>query len=196
MATLFPGTGSPVFQWRVQRNTCTKQGCAGVQRQVLRHAQHVILIHDNSLGIAAVGRVSFLVACVVSPDGTYRAVLFQSLAALCASSAGVHETANSNLVAYFVTADLIADSRHDAGDLVPRNHGEYRFLLILAPFVASLMNVGMADPAIFDVDNDVVLSRFSALELPRSERSFGLCRSVSLALAHDCSLSESLNCYS
>ena len=46
------------------------------------------------------------------------------------------------------------------------------------------------------IDNDVVLSRFSALELPRSERGFSLRCCISLALAHDCSLSEGFNCYS
>src|SRR5262249_38192806 len=102
----------------------------------------------------------------------------------------IYETTDSNFVAHLVSSDLVPDSRHHAGNLVPWHHREYRFLLIFAPFVASLMNVGMADAAILNVDDNVVVSRDPPFKLPRRERGVGFCCCISLARAHDGSLSK------
>ena len=82
------------------------------------------------------------------------------------------QTADSDFVTHLVLRDLVADSRHNSRNLVARNHGEDTLFLIIAPLITRLVNIGMADSAILDVDYDVVLwfAPFKR-KRPQAERS-------------------------
>ena len=66
--------------------------------------------------------------------------------------------------------------------------GKIAFFLVVTPLVARLVNIGMADPAILDVDDDIVLAWFAPFERIRRQRSLSVHRGIAFALAHDCSL--------
>ena len=91
------------------------------------------------------------------------------IAAMVADAAGIDEAADADLVARLEFRDLAADARDNAGNLVPRHHGKHA----AAPFVARLMNVGVADAAIFDLYDDIVFLGFSPFERERRERRLG-----------------------
>ncbi len=185
---LFPGSSIPVLQRRIKCDTCAQQWRTGIERQILGHTQRIILVDDNLVGIAAVGRLAFFIAAVISPDRRHRAVLLEALPALRTRPARVDEAAHADLVSDLIFRDLISDRFDNPCNLMPRNHRKDRLLLILAPFVPRLMNVRMANAAIFNVDHDVVLARLAAFERIRSKRSSRLQCGISLALAHDSSL--------
>jgi hypothetical protein len=65
------------------------------------------------------------------------------------------------------------------------HHGKNCFFLVLAPFIAGLVNIGVANAAVFDLDHHVVLPRFAALKAIGFQPSFRFYGSVSLARAHD-----------
>src|SRR4029077_13426525 len=83
-----PRASSPVLQRRIERDSRAEQRRARVERQILRHPQHVVLITHTSLGISTVSRRAFFVPCVVGPYGPDGAVLFESVRAFWAGAAG------------------------------------------------------------------------------------------------------------
>src|SRR6201993_81694 len=161
---LFPGARLPMAQGRVERDAGTEQRCAGVEWQIGGHAQHIILVDDDSVGVTAVGRGAFFVPSVVGPHRLHAAVLFKAALTLRAGTARVDKATDTHFVAHFIFGHAVADGSYYAGDLVPRHHGEDRFFLVVAPFVARLMNIGMANPAIFDLNDDIVLAWLATLE--------------------------------
>src|ERR1019366_7917804 len=144
--------------------------------------------HHDSVGVAAIGRYSFLVAGVIGPNRQDTAVLFEALLTLRAGATGIDETTNAHFVAHLVFCDRVADRAHNSGDLVPGNHGEDRFFLVVAPLVAGLVNVRITYPAILNIDDDIVLARFAAFERIRRQRGLGFQCGVAFALAHDSTL--------
>jgi hypothetical protein len=63
---------------------------------------------------------------------------------------------------------------------VPRDHGKNR----AAPIVAGLMNVGMADAAELDIDDDIMFARLAPFKRKWCKRVLGSLCSVPFGFAH------------
>src|SRR5581483_7616645 len=133
-------------QGRVECDAGAEQWRTRLQRKITRHPQHVVLIYDNAVGVAAVGRRALRVASVISPNRVDAAVLFKASLAFRTRAARIHEAADAYFVAHLVLRHFAAHSLDDARDFVAGHHGKDRFFLVLAPLIPSLMNIGMADP--------------------------------------------------
>src|ERR1700754_3348330 len=97
------------------------------------------------------------------------AVLFESFFTAVADAAGVDETADTGEVAYFKVFYMAAYAADPAYDLMTGHHREDRS----APFVADLVNVGVADATVKDINDYVVFSWFAAFERVWSQRGSG-----------------------
>src|SRR3546814_14294999 len=101
-------------------------------------------------------------AAVVGADHVV-AVVLQSLGALLALFAAVDDAADADEVADLEAGRLGAGRRHAADDLVP---GHAR-ILRARPFRTHLVDVGVAQAAVGDVDLHVVRPHGAARELQR-----------------------------
>ena len=119
-----------------------------------------MLVHHDAAGVAAVGHGcgAVLVGRVVGENGV-RAELLEVRGAARAFLIRIDEAADSHDVADLVLGHRGADLRHAADNLMPRHTGIGRGHG--APFVADLMQVGMADAAVQDVDLHISLGRFA-----------------------------------
>ena len=183
------GARLPLPKRRIQRDSRAQKGSAGIERQIIRHAQYIVFIDHDPVRISTIGWSALLIPRVVCPDGLHAAILLEASLALSTGAAGIDKTAHSHLVADLVLRHLAAHCGNYAGDFMPRHHGEDRFFLVVAPLVARLVNIGMTDSAILDLDDNIMFPRFAPIKRIRSKRSLGFQRRVAFTLAHDCSLS-------
>ncbi|KAG1264606.1 hypothetical protein G6F66_014195 [Rhizopus arrhizus] len=166
--TFWPG---PTFQWR-----------SGDQIEGVGHLHHEALLDHHVVGIAAVGRCTALAfAAVVGPGRAFGAVLLQVVLAGVAVAARVDHAADAGVVADLETGDVAADFGHAADDLVARHHRVDR----ATPVVAGLVQVGVADAAVEDVDQHIVVAGFAPGETERNERGIGAVGGVASGLDHD-----------
>src|SRR6187402_532705 len=86
--------------------------------------QDKILVNDNGIGIAAIGRNPVLATAVIGLYITYQTVLFQSFLAIRTFPAGIHQAAYPGQVAFLEFLNMGADLLHLAYDLMTRHHGE------------------------------------------------------------------------
>ena len=159
-ADLLARARAPVLQRRVQRNARAQQRCGGIQRQVRRYAQHVILVDDDVIGVATIGRRAVFFAAVVGRVHADEAVVVVARDALRALAAAIDKAANANLVAHLVLRHAAAHRRHDTGDFVAGHHGKDAG----KPLVAHLVNVGVADAAELDIDDNVAVAWIAAFK--------------------------------
>jgi hypothetical protein len=82
-----------------------------------------------------------------------------------ALAAGVDHAADTGEVAHLEARHLRADLLDAADDLVARDHREAR----VAPLVAGLVNVGVADATEQDVDEDVGRAGIPAIDRERRQ---------------------------
>jgi hypothetical protein len=109
----FPRPRLPMVQRRVDRDSGAQQRCAGIERQILGHAQHLMFVHYDSVGTTAIGRCALFVPSFVGPNHLHAAVLFKASLALRAGAAGVDEAADAHFVSPFVFRHSVAgDRRH------------------------------------------------------------------------------------
>src|SRR5690606_38902657 len=111
-------------------------------------AQHVALVDHDRLGIAAQGVPGLIIGHAVVGADHGVAVVLQAVAALLALAAAVDDAAHAHQVAGLEAGDPGADLGHPADDLVSRHAGEQR----AGPFRPHLVQVGVADAAVGDVD--------------------------------------------
>src|SRR5690606_6083574 len=97
---------------------------------------------------------------VVGHHGAALAVLLEPGAALLALAAAVHHAADADPVAGLHVGDGAADLRDDAGDLVAGHHRKDG----LTPFLAHLVDVGVADARVLDLDGDVLRTELTPLD--------------------------------
>ena len=102
----------------------------------------------------------------------------------CAVLAGVDHAADADHVADLEVLDVRANRADPADDLVARHHR----VDAAAPFVAGLVQVGMAHAAVEDVDHHVVRARIAALERMRCQRGGGGLGGVALDVESHSSL--------
>jgi len=132
-----------------------------IERQIRRKTKHVVFVDNDLVGIPAHRRrLTVTLDAAIGERRALGAELFQAGAAGRAPPAGIDEASDADRVADPISSDGPADSGHDSGNFMPRDHREDRS----APLVASLMNVGMADSAVLDVDQHVVFERIASIE--------------------------------
>src|SRR5690606_24616413 len=126
-----------------------QQRRGAIQRQAVRDPQHVVLVHGDPGGIAALGDLAGgRVHAAVRGHHALFAVLLLAGGALRAVAAGVDEAAHAHGVAHPVAVHALAHGGDVAHDLVA---GHQRILL-RAPLAAHRVQVGVADAAVADVD--------------------------------------------
>ena len=146
---------------RIGGDPGAEQGRGALERNAARNSQHVIFIDGDPRRIAAIGR-RFLVLLdtIVGEAGPAFAKLLFARNAGFAGAVGIDEAADADDVADLPFFDMAAELEHLADDFVARNHREDR----AAPFVAGLVNIGMADATIKDVDQNIVRAGLAALD--------------------------------
>ena len=110
-----------------------------------------------------------MVPTVVRQNQAFGAILLQAFPTLRASMAGIDKGADSNSVTSLKPGYFVTHGVYHTGDFVPRNHWKYG----AAPLVASLMDVGVTDPAVLNVDGDIVFLRHAPREFIGRQGSFG-----------------------
>ena len=122
-----------------------RSGAYAFQRQFGRNFQGIIFIHHDLSGVATVGG-GFAIPLVAVVGGVHPffTILFLAGLALWTFATGIDEASDTDEVADFEFCDLIAHLDHASDNFVSRHHGIDR----VAPFVAGLMDVGVADTTI------------------------------------------------
>ena len=120
-----------------------------------------VLVHHNGVGVAALrdprGRVLLRISV---GENRVRAVLLLALLKTLAGGVAVHHAAHTHPVTRFKPRDLGTHGLHHASDFVPRHLG----VLLRPPVALHLVDVGVANTGIADVDQNVVFTDRLALE--------------------------------
>src|SRR5688572_27047622 len=104
-------------------------------------------MHNNVVGITTIGWRTILEFAVVRSHRTVLAMLFKSVDAVHASSAGVDKTTDTCQFIDLKFFSARPDLRYTPYDLVSGNHGKNSG----APVIAYLMKIRMADATIQDL---------------------------------------------
>ena len=183
-----PRRRSPVAQRRVEGDSGAEQRRHAGEVEAVGHVHRVGLVHDELLGVAAVGDgLAVALERVVGTGRIGRAVLLVADDAVVAGPARVDEGAHPDSLA---DAELLrrgTSCRHHPDDLVARHHREDR----RAPVLVDLVDVRVAHPAEAHVEGDVVRAEFAALEVEGDEGFLGAERRVAGGL-HDVPLHSAL----
>lgn len=167
MPTFWPG---PTFQWRNGDQVVTpahNRGHGGQLRLGVRNLQDEVVLDYDLLRIAAQGVAGRIMRrAIVGEDLAVLAILLQARVAGRAMMATVDQAADADRVADLELGHRTADGRNVADDFVPGHAGVQR----VGPLVAGLVQVGMADAAVGDVDLDVVRPRLAANNVERRQR--------------------------
>jgi hypothetical protein len=127
-----------------------------------------MFINHDLVGIAPHGALTVIILTVVGLNHSFFAKLFKPPATAITASAAINKTPHSNTISNFITGDLGADLGYDPDNLVAWHHREDR----ATPFIANLMDIGMADATKFNIDDDIVFFRITAVKLKRFKFSF------------------------
>src|SRR5207237_10610086 len=111
--------------------------------------------HDQLIGVAAEGVATRLIGRVVGKGGPLDAVLFAISQTVLAGPAGVDHAAHAADVTDPELGHRASHGLHATDDLVARD-ARISSPVPRRPFIARLMDVGMADAAIQHVEQDVV----------------------------------------
>src|SRR3954468_18414172 len=159
-----------LLQRRVRGDAGAEQRRGGGGVEPWRDAERIALVDDDFRRVAAEGRR--LPIHFRSPGGRRHALfaeLLEPLATRRAGAARVDHAADARQIAGLEPGNLATDSGDAADDLVAGHHGEDA----ARPFVARLMDVGVADAAEQDFDGDVVWLRLAPLDRHGGERFTG-----------------------
>ena len=134
-----------VAQRRISGDASAKQRGGGGEIQILRDVQHKGFIHDDAVGVAAVGHAAAVfVRGIVGEGRAVLAELFEVVLAVFAGAAGIHQATDGGDVAFLEFLDVRANF-HDASDDFVAGHARVGGAM---PFVAGDMHVRVADAAI------------------------------------------------
>ena len=172
-ADLLARARAPVAQRRVGGDARAEQrsDAGELVAELRRDGVDVAHVADDVVGVAAVGDRAVVAPGVVGADEALDAVVFQARLAVGADAAGVDQHADAGQVAGLEPGHLRADRRHAADDLVAGHHGIHR----AAPLVAHLVDVGVADAAVGDLDDHIARARFAALKAVGTSADFVSC---------------------
>jgi hypothetical protein len=97
-----------------------------------------------------------------------------------AGAAGIDEAADSDSVTGFEFGDGTSDLFDHTDDLMTRNHRVEG----ATPFISGHVNVGVADAAMGDLELDIMIAWFAALEGERGYRRGGALGGVAFGWKH------------
>lgn len=158
----------PVDERGVERDSGAEQRRRGGQRKVLGYPQGERFVDHDVGGVAAVGQLAVPVAVVVGAD-VAGAVLLLSRPAFVARAAGLDHDADADPVTGGEAGDGGAGRHHDARDLMAGDHR----IGARAPAVRHLVDVGVADPRVLDLDQYIAVAQRTAGDGGAFERSLG-----------------------
>ena len=95
--------------------------------------------------------------------------LLDSLSATRAGSTRIDEASDAHRIPNLEFGHLWPNPRDVAGHLVARNHGICR----VAPLSACLMNIGVTDPTVLDLQKNVIRPELATSEIERFQFRFG-----------------------
>ncbi len=125
--------------------------------------QDKALIDDDAVRIASIGDAAQVLIGKVVGKGKVRTELLEPGLTFGAGAVGIDHAADGSEVACLELRNGGADAGDSADDLVTRNAWVYRRHRV-APFIASLVEVGVADTAEQDFDLDVVFGQVPACD--------------------------------
>ena len=129
------------------------RGAVAAEIQIFRDVQRIGFIHDDAVGITAVGQAAGnFVRGVVGESRAGRAKLLQIFLAVFASAAGIHHAADGGKIAFLEFFHVRAGLDDAADDFMSGHAGISRAF----PFIAGDVNVRVADAAVKDLDLNVV----------------------------------------
>ena len=157
----------PVFKRGVGGNARAEERPGGLRVQPVRDVQHEPIRDNDLVRAAAVGRRAVAaVYSVVGRSGILLAVDFQPGAAGAALAAGVDQHADTDGLADLKVGDIGTNRRDAPDDLMARHHRVGR----VAPPVPRLVNIGMTDTAVKNVNRNIVGAGIAPRKLPRRDR--------------------------
>ena len=161
MPDLLARSDPPMAQRRIGGDAGAEQRRHAGQIELVGNPQHESLVDDDRVGIASKSRAAdhFVDAVVGWVEAPF-AILLQALTAGTASAAGIDHAADSGEVARLEKGRFGAGLGHPADNFMSRKARVDRIM----PFVAGLMQVGMANAAIENFDLDVLRSGVAAVE--------------------------------
>jgi hypothetical protein len=160
----------PMTQRRIGSDASAEERRGAGRVQAIRDTQDVRFVHHDAVGITAVGdSAENLVLAVVGQGQADFAILLFAGAATGARSARIDHAADGGDVAFLEFLHRAAHLNDPADDFVPRHagvDGRHDHL----PFVAHLVQVGMANAAVQNFDLNVLRTRGAALQSERRHR--------------------------
>ena len=98
---------SPLAHWRISGDSSAEERRGPGEIEVRRYAQHKSFIHNNALGISAVGNTSQVLIRSIEGISRIGAKLFETCLALGAGAIGIYEAAHGGEISglKFETAD-------------------------------------------------------------------------------------------
>ena len=158
-----------------------KERSNAFQRQCGRNSQDVIFVNHDLSGIAAEGRrFAVLLVAIVGGAHALFTILFLAGFALRTFPARIDKAPDADQVIGLEFGDLTTRFDHAPNNFVPWHHGVDR----ASPFVAGLMDIGMADATVEDVDLHIVGLDVPALEAEWSKRIRGALDSIGVCVIH------------
>ena len=186
MPTFLPLVDAPVAQRRVGRDAGAEQRRGAGEVEVGRDAQDEVLVHDDAVGVAAVGdrRRLVLVRRVVG-ERHVRAELLEPGLAVGAGAVGIDQAADAGEVAGLEFGDGRSHLGDPADDLVAR-HARVNGRHDVVPLVAGLVKVGVADAAEENFDLHVAVGRIASRDRGGGQRRCRTGGGVGFNLIHNC----------
>jgi hypothetical protein len=139
-------------------------------------------MHDNRIGVAALCRDAVLANAVVRIDFFVFTKLFESVFAIVAHAARIDKTSGPGQVAYAEFGHVVSNGHYGPDDFVPGNHRKNG----AAPFVADLVQIGMANATIFYIEPNVMRTQFASFEKPRGKIGLGILCRIAFSWYHGC----------
>ncbi len=159
----------------------------GLEIEAFGHVHDETLLDNDLLGIAAEGEraVGFWIfvvalAVVIGEGRRFLAILLEVFLAGRAFAAGVDHAADTGPVADLQLLDMGADFHDLADDLVAGHHRVER----VVPVVANLMEIGVADAGVENLDLDIVRAGFAPLEIERDKRRLRVVGGIAFDFDH------------
>ncbi|MNN30577.1 hypothetical protein D3C81_1442310 [compost metagenome] len=167
------GAGVPMLQRRIGGDAGTQQRRHRCQLRLgMANAQHVALVDDNLLRVASERPTRGVRRREVIGADHAVAVVLQTTDAVLTLLAAIDDAADANQLAKLEARDMRAYCGHPPDDFVARHAGE----LGSGPLRPDLMQIGVADAAIRDVDLHVMGAGTAAGDFHRLQRLVaGIC---------------------
>ena len=167
-ADLFAGTGPPMLEGRIGRNTGAEQRRhSGELGSIVRDMQHKRLFHHDALRIAPVRVLTAEDRAIVGTGKSGLTVLLLAVAAGGAMTAAIDHATHPRQIANLELPDLITNRGHAPDDLMTRHRRIERVL----PFIAGRMQIRVADATVKNLDLHIIRTRTTAFDLERRQRT-------------------------